>query len=296
MRTILFSILLPSLLFSFRLEKIQSDTVFLSIPKTGTHIICALLAECAKRDHAECFPKELATNTYHYGAHLFQFDRFIHSKLLANRLKRNQKTLILVRDLRDVACSFVTYIERQGVKAWPPLLHSSASEMAGTIFLETGRVYNITRDTYRFLPYSIKKRIDRIWSAFPLETKISHFIRSLAWELNISKESIDALQALENSGHILLLRFEDICPEAFGGSYISNLSTLEKIISFYGLHIEENDMHVILDSVVNHPLSSRTFIPEKRQKIGQWKSTFSEKNKSEFEVHLGTMNRNLGYL
>ncbi|HSX03361.1 MAG TPA: sulfotransferase domain-containing protein [Rhabdochlamydiaceae bacterium] len=238
-------------------ELLEQKIVFVSIPKSGTHlfrkalrlITGGLSVNWIAINSVYRFDpyKNLGIAKPITGAHLFP-----EIDLIRTECSDKYKKILIIRDPRDVMVSFMYHLQSQ--KIW------------------AGRE-NYDFEKFEKLPLDKRLRETLLYPAV-LRNPKTCFQYAAKW--------------MREPG-VLVCRFEDLVGAKGGGSSKQQLKILKEIAQFLGYGLSEKEIKAIGDQLFGDTWTFR------KGKIGAWKTHYNKENKELFKKLMGQSVIDLGY-
>lgn len=250
-------------------QGIPDKYVFLSLPKSGTHLLQKLLIKLTNEapvylgDLSENFNKDAALFPPHqtmqdeaYDVLGPDFNASIFCHFNFNDLINDfsswhpeHRKIILVRDLRDVCVSTTYYIKE---------------------YLDVVLGPNVPFD-------------ERLM--YVIECKCPLMQHSV---YNIKKQAATALEWINKPG-VVVCRFEDLCGPDGGGTSKKQLNQIRLVAKTLGIQLTKSQTNEIVKDLWGNSLTFR------QGKIGSWRTHFKKKHYRAFNENLRDLLVKLGY-
>ena len=237
-------------------QKENLPVVFLTIPKSGTHLLekaynLITNTSCTENDDSHWmgfdFFKFIETpESYFIGRKKqYSFNHFWFESELSSRLNCDGlKLVLLIRDPRDVIISII--------------------------------------NSY---PKMIWRNIDPTW---PLDKKISTLIEDNTPNTSLKSMYETALKCM-NIPFAHVIYFEDLVGPEGGGDLEKQKTTIRKLADYVGHSLSDNQIDTISQQLFG---GTKTF---NKGQIGSWKNLFTSQNEKLFNQIMGTELQLLGY-
>ncbi len=256
--------------------------VAISVAKSGTHMLVKLLTELTEKTHIsfcganlfkphDCqdfLDKKMVTSDLLEKIHTrsckenkFLVAHFNRATLIEGFIQKykDYKTIVLVRDLRDVAVSYTHWLYH----------HPLAVKMG------------VQHEFNAKLMWMIRG------------CKHPHYQKSTA---NISRQAQVACEWIKNP-EFLVVRFEDLCGEKGGGTQARQRSAIQQICEHLQIKITEEKLSQVVKNLWGE--EKRSLASGKgsfrKGKIGCWKEDFLPRHKIAFKQYLGKFLIQMGY-
>ena len=231
-----------------------------SIPKSGTHLLERLLylLPCISRQFARTFHVQEAVPFERRCARLKQGQflvchLYFQEEYLRILEDHDIKPVFLIRDPRDVLLSYINYITR----------------------------INLKHPLHRHFAHHLKSDKERLHFCMRGSQQPHH---------DTIAEMLGKFYPWTRSAQVLTVRFRDLIGEAGGGSARVQRRTVDSILNFIGVNLEEKKKGALI-SQIYHP-RSKTF---HRGQIDQWKKRYDDEDIKIFKDIAGDWLIKYGY-
>lgn len=240
----------------------KKDRVFVnSIPKSGTHLLKNLLLLLNNIEDSGFFINHLENNDRYsvLKSHEKILRKLPGNTYIASHMpytKSNEdlldkfkyKSLLLVRDPRDILISQANFYEKRTVNRWHEHLAS----------LDT-----------------IENRLDALFFGVPLD----ELKGNPALPIPSLKNWLYPYLKWNSNKNTLIVKFEDLVGINGGGSHVDQLKTIEEITNFLGIPTTKRELEKISLSIYSE--KSNTF---NKGMINKWKIDLPDRLKENFNV------------
>ncbi len=245
---ILLALLLPSLIMASASSGQKKTVFFLTLPKSGTHLLKKVLPMILEKDilyftniDQDPFnPPHIPDDQYFIFNHVYPgFSKYKEWN------KDKCIKVLLIRDPRDAVISFMHWLPKE--KHWGPWTPQEFIDDFNSLSQEERLTRSILfPDKYLGIPLFCREALE--WMKDP---------------------------------NVFILRFEDIVGPQGGGSRATQEKTIQALSEHIGVHLSQERIAFIADNLFG---GSFTF---REGKIGTWSKYFNEAHKKLFKSTMG---------
>lgn len=240
-----------------REEPADQKILFVSIPKSGTHLLKKALRKITHYLPIRWIGLSKVAlfnpvNDLRQAAPITATHLFPEIDIVRTHYSNQYKKILIIRDPRDVMVSFMHHLLTK--KAW------------------------IRRSGFDYEKFALLSADEQLATTllFPDEFRNPKtcFKYAALWMQDPS---------------VLVCRFEDLVGEKGGGSAEKQLETLQKLATYLGYPLSDQELHSLAAQLFGGTWTFR------QGKIGTWKTFYNEENKRLFKQLMGQSVIDLGY-